>query len=680
VPVRVDRLSRRVKRARWRAWENVGLRPTMELDELVLNWIDRRVVDLDVRGAVTGVELEVSIEGAPTVNLTLRDPDGRILSEAAKRVRPKQARKARKRQRGADPVAVDAGWEPIHSTSLIGRALDLTLDGVTFRLVGVRYSTATGEAELTFEHRLVYWLRRKRGARRANRKNITRAQFILSLVRDVHAMRYRFVCPELDVRQRIGKGTSSRGIRSSLGVTTTAAGQATQVPRALTRTYPRHRSGAPGAARLTERAVRAAAELAGLSPTDALHAAQIARGESGLYPGVVQDDPGDGNVGHGLWQMTPNAWGGSSSPTYRHMRSLGGIAAMRNPLQAARQMAWMFRQSGNSWRQWYGVRYLDLSSRAHGSVLGPGMEADLIATGEGGAAGGSYRKSYQFTRNADEDSWTAIQRLAGEVGWRAFVVGNSFYYMSETALYGRRPRYEIVPDHPAVVELSYDVDWGKPVSECELEVVLGRWDAPPGSVVLIEGYGIPDGRWLVSSLRRDYFSPVATVTLRQPSRAKMEPAPETGTRGGSSGTLGWSEGEAGGKGKAGRLYAEAKRISDAGGPYVYGGGHGPALSSLASGQGLDCSSSVSLALRRAGLFSGTRSWVSGDFAARYGVPGRGEEFTVWANSGHVWIEFNGLGPGKRFDTSPYGSGSHGPRVRGTDRPTSGFTPRHWPGL
>jgi hypothetical protein len=113
----------------------------------------------------------------------------------------------------------------------------------------------------------------------------------------------------------------------------------------------------------------------------------------------------------------------------------------------------------------------------------------------------------------------------------------------------------------------------------------------------------------------------------------MEPAPETGTRGGSSGTLGWSEGEAGGKGKAGRLYAEAKRISDAGGPYVYGGGHGPALSSLSSGQGLDCSSSVSLALRRAGLFSGTRSWVSGDFAARYGVPGRGEEFTVWANSG-----------------------------------------------
>jgi hypothetical protein len=508
----VDVQPSRATRAQWAAYENVGLRATNELDELVLNWVDRRVSTSTSTAPSPGSSSRSAIEGAPTVTSRSATPTGGSV-RGRQAVRPKQARKARKRQRGVDPVAVDAGWEPIVSTSLIGRAIDVTLDGVTFRLVGVRYSTATGEAELTFEHRLVYWLRRKRGARRANRKNITRAQFILSLVRDVHAMRYRFVCPELDVRQRIGKGTSSRGIRSSLGVTTTAAGQATQVPRALTRTYPRHRSGAPGAARLTERAVRAAAELAGLSPTDALHAAQIARGESGLYPGVVQDDPGDGNVGHGLWQMTPNAWGGSSSPTYRHMRSLGGIAAMRNPLQAARQMAWMFRQSGNSWRQWYGVRYLDLSSRAHGSVLGPGMEADLIATGEGGAAGGTYRKSYQFTRNADEDSWTAIQRLAGEVGWRAFVVGNSFYYMSETALYGAGRATRSSPTTPASSSSPTTSIGASPSRSASSRSSSGAGTRRRAPSCSSTATGSPDGRWLVSSLRRDYFSPVATVTL-----------------------------------------------------------------------------------------------------------------------------------------------------------------------
>jgi hypothetical protein len=98
-----------------------------------------------------------------------------------------------------------------------------------------------------------------------------------------------------------------------------------------------------------------------------------------------------------------------------------------------------------------------------------------------------------------------------------------------------------------------------------------------------------------------------------------------------------------------------------------------------SGQGLDCSSSSSLALKRAGLFSDNVAWVSGRFASSYGQPGPGQHFTVWANGGHVWIEFHGLGAAKRFDTSPHGSGGRGPRLRYTPRSTSGFVARHWPG-
>jgi hypothetical protein len=656
----------------------------------VFDWVRKGVADLDVYGAIVSVGLEQTIEGAPSVKITLRDPNMRVLSEAAGRVVDRTTLTRKRGSRGVNPAAVDEGWEPIYRPSLIGRAVDVTLDDVTFRLTGVSYSSATGEATLTFEHRLVYWLRRKRGARRAKRDATTRAQFVLSLVREIKAARYRFVCPELNVRQPIGAATSSRGLRAALlsqsasSSTSSSARRATQshdVARVLDKTYPRHRIGAPGAARLSERQVRAAAELAGLSPTDALHAAQIAHGESNYYPGVVQDDPGDGMIGHGLWQMTPHAWG-STSAAYHHMQSLGGVNAMRSPIQCARMMAYLFKQSGNTWRQWYGVKYLNLSSHATKSVLAEGVSADLISTAEGGAASGTYVKSYQFARNANEDSWTAMQRLAQEVGWRCFVVGNTIYYMSEGALYGRRTRYMIEPDDSAVLDLSYDMDWGKPVSECTLQVVLERWGAAPGSVVELDGYGPPDGRWLVATVTRDYFTPTAEVTLKQPGPAKMEPAAETGVRAtsdGSAGSLGWEAG-AGSSVKGARLYAECKRISDAGGPYVYGGGHGGVLSSLRSGQGLDCSSSTSLALYRAGLFKDSVAWVSGKFATSYGVPGRGSQFTVWANGGHVWVQLHTVGSAWRFDTSPYGSGGHGPRLRFTERPTSGFTPRHWPGM
>jgi hypothetical protein len=71
--------------------------------------------------------------------------------------------------------------------------------------------------------------------------------------------------------------------------------------------------------------------------------------------------------------------------------------------------------------------------------------------------------------------------------------------------------------------------------------------------------------------------------------------------------------------------------------------------------------------------------VSGAFN-KWGDPGEGKYFTVWYNGGHVWIQFKHLGQFWRFDTSAYGDGGSGPRVRKTSRPTAGFQSRHWPGL
>jgi hypothetical protein len=113
--------------------------------------------------------------------------------------------------------------------------------------------------------------------------------------------------------------------------------------------------------------------------------------------------------------------------------------------------------------------------------------------------------------------------------------------------------------------------------------------------------------------------------------------------------------------------------------YLWGGGHGERLENVETTQGLDCSSSCSLALWHEDLFEEDYAWVSGTFAYEYGSSGSGKFFTVYANGEHVWIRLHGSRYW-RFDTSPHGDGGRGPQLRKLPRLTSRFTARHWPGM
>jgi cell wall-associated NlpC family hydrolase len=101
-------------------------------------------------------------------------------------------------------------------------------------------------------------------------------------------------------------------------------------------------------------------------------------------------------------------------------------------------------------------------------------------------------------------------------------------------------------------------------------------------------------------------------------------------------------------------------------PYKWGGGHGKWQDT-----GYDCSGSVSFALAAAGLLSGPLA--SGPLMS-WGEPGKGKWVTIYANSGHVFLEVAGI----RFDTSAQ-------RVTGSRwinemRSTAGFAARHPAGL
>ncbi len=116
---------------------------------------------------------------------------------------------------------------------------------------------------------------------------------------------------------------------------------------------------------------------------------------------------------------------------------------------------------------------------------------------------------------------------------------------------------------------------------------------------------------------------------------------------------------------------EVKQIIEAGNiiarsPYKWGGGHGKWLDN-----GYDCSGSVSFALAAAGLLEGPMA--SGPLMS-WGKPGKGEWVTIYAHSGHVFMEVAGV----LFDTS--NARVAGSRWGNQMRSTAGFVARHPAGL
>jgi hypothetical protein len=107
-------------------------------------------------------------------------------------------------------------------------------------------------------------------------------------------------------------------------------------------------------------------------------------------------------------------------------------------------------------------------------------------------------------------------------------------------------------------------------------------------------------------------------------------------------------------------------------PYIWGGGH-----AAFTAAGYDCSGSVSYVLHAAGLLK--TPLVASDFMS-WGVRGAGMWITVYANSGHAFIEIAGI----RFDTSseadPHPPPGTGPRWRPLYPHPPGFMARHPAGL
>jgi hypothetical protein len=325
-------------------------------------------------------------------------------------------------------------------------------------------------------------------------------------------------------------------------------------------------------------------------------------------------------------------------------------------------------------------------------------EAEKLLDAYGGGFGGTtYRQQFNFQigteDNPNETYWDGMERLAEEVNWAFFVDGQHVYFDSEMTLIQQKPAAVIERDDPWVVDWDFDWDERKVATEFRLTLICEPFEFRAGEVFKLNGFGPAStgstvkkpskpakgqkgrpsrpGYWLISEMRRDPTALATDFTLKQPEAPHKEPISQEATRADTSDP-----------GAASGLQEIAKHLGNAkGNNYVLGGGHGP-LRPLHPPLGVDCSGLVSLALFRAGMFKHDTGMTSGWFASSYGSKGKGQDFTVWANAGHVFIIGESGGKKWRLDTG-WGHDQGGDiwyhEGSKADRPTAGFTPRKWTG-
>lgn len=614
--------------------------------KIVLDVQGKKIRDLDTRidGVIVDGELDRTILGASTLTLTLNDPQRELL------------------QMGV--------FNPTKTPTRV------VLDGVSWRLVKVSKTAET--LTLTFEDDVVSLLRQFRKPRKAARGQVTRAQFALSLVREA-GRTIPFVCPSLNVVQPITKSKQQPGIVRKK----TSAAKGIPIDAPLT---------VKGAKATTAQKKMGERVLTVADSAGAPDKARLALMEACIIESLLSNPSGGDATSSGILQLLAStAKGLHLNPRdpeaccfaflQRGFTGRGGAnqLALQNPQWSAGRVAQAVQGSA------YPTRYDGVRAEAqHWLDVFKGVtQTTTIDVTKTKALPFQFRRG--GPNGVKEDSWACLQRLASEVNWRCFVVAGAVWFVSDNDLMTAKPSGHLSELVEGIETIDFDVDSGKQVDQATITARAARWYAAPGSVIVLEECGPADGRWLVEEIRRGLFDAQTTITLQRPGNPLAEPAPTfqvtqqsiqlTSKASETLGTAGSSGDQRLDVIKKACREMTAKRF-----PYVWGGGHpkGPGVPTGGPPVGYDCSGSTCAILSAANLgfkFGGTTA-TSGQIAAGWGAPGKGQHITVWASKIHVWMEIDG----RHFGTGDWGKGWGGPGWNPRMHPTDGFTPRHWPGL
>jgi hypothetical protein len=143
----------------------------VQVRKLILDIVGKGQTDIDVHGSIITGEVTRSMETSSNVSITIHDADRDILRSR---------------------ILQDEDGDL--------RTVDVKLDGLWFRLA--KLQKQGDDLVLTLEDRDIAILRSKKGPRKAaSRAKVTRAEYVLQLIRSVKTHRIQFTIPDLQQSQ-----------------------------------------------------------------------------------------------------------------------------------------------------------------------------------------------------------------------------------------------------------------------------------------------------------------------------------------------------------------------------------------------------------------------------------------------------------------------------------------------
>lgn len=441
--------------------------------------LDGARIDAEVAGAIVDATLERTIEGASTLTFLIQDSKREILQSGL-----------------------------------------LEQDKLDVKLTKTKYFRKAAVSKdgdvltVTFEDRDIARLRTFTKPKKAARTpKFTRAMFILSMLREVKHPKIKLYSPELRKRQPIGKGGD--------------------VPTKKEKDS--ERKAGFGSGRVTVKhktATKAQKDVLSAVLDTALSITNVEDALVAVVACVTQESVA-GQISKNIFQQNAD-WPGDPTDAANATRNFLSRANTVDFLtvlkqhpdkelgwqidETQRSYTWNTAGQGKDFQQW--VKEARHTVKLYGASTGESGEDKTV----------SRKKRYEFRRGQPgkrEDSWTAMKRLAEEVNWRIFMVGDTMYFISEDDLYRSEPRMILSEDDDGVDSIDFDVDSGKKVQEVRIPCRTSMWEAPPGTVIKVEGCGPANGRYIVATVSRSLFSTSSLITAKKPTKAKKEPAAET---------------------------------------------------------------------------------------------------------------------------------------------------------
>lgn len=271
------------------------------------------------------------------------------------------------------------------------------------------------------------------------------------------------------------------------------------------------------------------------------------------------------------------------------------------------------------------------------------------------------KERYAFEREKKESAWKNTGELASEVHWRRFMVAGKFFYVPDTFLMRAKRRAVIDEDDSGIDTIDFEDHENLEVMEASVKCRAQYWKVPPGCVVKVnEKMGPAAGLYLVTTIEASMFDSDKDIEVKihKPVEPLSEPAPETHTQ---SLSIPGGTDLSGVPQKVAEIIAWIDEATDKGGEYKWGGGHG-SFGTPSSEK--DCSGFVSAAVHAGGYLSAPLA----SLGLLDAFPsGEGEWITIYADASHAFMKVKYPDGHWRF------AGTGGPTGSGGWVPTSNTT-------